>query len=105
MARQQPEAKLVKKIKTALETEVGGLWFKVHGGPYQQAGISDLLGCVAGKFVAIEVKMPGKEATLTKLQRHFLETVITSGGLGVMVTSPEDAVSIVITHLEHNPTV
>lgn len=102
MARQQPESKLVGKIKMRLEADVGGLWFKVHGGPYQKAGISDLLGCVAGRFVAIEVKLPGKENTVTKLQQHFLTTVVDNGGLAFMTTSPEDAVNSVIDHLERN---
>jgi hypothetical protein len=52
----QPEARLQKKMREQLQEELGGFWFKVWGGPLQQRGIPDLIGCVEGLFFAIEVK-------------------------------------------------
>ncbi len=52
----QPEARLQKKMREQLQAELGGFWFKVWGGPLQQKGIPDLIGCVEGLFFAIEVK-------------------------------------------------
>jgi len=67
-------------MQQALIDEVGGKWFHVHGDPYQERGVSDLIGCVGGKFIAIEVKMPGKK--LTEYQEDFLSGVTANGGLG-----------------------
>ena len=96
MARQQPENKLQSKIKKRLENEfLGSLWIKVHGGPYQQAGIPDLLGCVEGTFIGLEVKLPGKEHTTTKLQKHMLNMISRAGGIAAVVSDPEDAANLV----------
>lgn len=78
-----------------LEGRFGGSWNKIHGGAYQSSGMSDIIGCVDGKFVALEVKIPGRESTLTKLQTKFLEDIRKSGGIAAMITSPEQALDIV----------
>ena len=67
----------------------GSFWTKIHGGAYQQSGLPDLIGCVEGVFFGIEVKMPGKEDTLTKLQNHTLEQIIEAGGLALVATDPK----------------
>lgn len=95
MARQQPESKLVNKIKANLENKIGGLWIKVHGGPYQQGGISDLLGCVDGCYIALEVKIPERRNEVTKKQAHFIKQVIDEGGIAAVVTSVEEALEAV----------
>ena len=89
------EAKLVTKIKKALKKEYGGRWVKIHGGPYQEAGVSDILGCYKGKFYAIEVKLPGKERTLTELQQIFINDINAAGGKATMVTSVEEVLKFI----------
>ncbi len=91
----QPEAKLSKKIRLALGREVGGLWTKVHGGPFQSAGLPDIIGCVQGRFVGIEVKRPGREHTLAPLQRSTLDAIQSEGGIAFMSTSVEESVALV----------
>lgn len=96
MARQQPENKLQGKIKSRLENQfLGSFWIKIHGGPYQQAGIPDLIGCVQGRFFALEVKLPGKEHTTTKLQKLTIEKILQAGGSAAVVSDPEDAAMFV----------
>lgn len=95
MAKKQPESALVKKIMLKLEVKFGGSWNKIHGGAYQASGMSDIIGCVQGNFVALEVKIPGRENTLTKLQSKFLEEIRQAGGIAAMITSPEQALKIV----------
>lgn len=69
--------------------------FKISGfGMFQKSGISDILACINGRFVAIEVKAPGKSAT--PLQTKFLNIISECGGLGFVVTSLE-AVQKVVT--------
>jgi hypothetical protein len=66
---------------------------KIHGGdPYQENGISDILGCYHGYFVAIEVKQPGEEAT--PLQKLFLREVGDVGGFTCVAESVEDVVQL-----------
>jgi len=86
------ETALVTAMKKALKAELGGRWIKIHGGPYQEKGVSDILGCFNGRFVAIEVKMPGKEKKLTDLQERFLKQVEKAGGIAFMSTDIDEAI-------------
>lgn len=88
------EAKLQREIRKRLETELGGVWFKNHGGPYVSEGISDITGCLAGRFIAFEVKLPGREKTLTRLQQKFIDRVKEAKGIAGMVTSYEDCLKL-----------
>lgn len=94
VAKQQGEALLVKRLKSYLERKYGGFWIKVHGGPYQQAGLPDLIGVVEGRGVGIEVKLPGKENTLTKLQELTLSELEEAGAVVGVATSIEDVADI-----------
>jgi Holliday junction resolvase len=58
-----------------------GLFRKIATG-MQSAGISDLLGCVKGRYVAIEAKIRPNQAT--PLQQMFLTEVSQNGGLAVL---------------------
>ncbi len=71
------EAALQKKVIQELRAQ-GCYVFKVVGGPAQQRGTSDLLICANGRFVAIELKVPGKKAD--PLQLIELQKVRNAGG-------------------------
>ena len=88
---QKPETLLSEKVLSRLRAE-GGHWDKIHGGPYQLGGISDVLGCWKGRYIAIELKMPGKVPT--RLQGLFLNDVYDSGGRAGVAYSIEDALTI-----------
>lgn len=88
----KPETKLVQKIMLALKRECSGLYFNVNGNPFQRKGISDILGVSEGYFIAIEVKLEGKEDTLTQHQKRFIRDVKKAGGIAFMTTNAEDAV-------------
>lgn len=51
-------------------------------------GGSDLIGIYKGRFLALEVKQPGKSATT--VQENFLRAVRQNGGIAGVVRSPED---------------
>lgn len=87
------EKTFVKKLKKRLAKEFGGFWFKVHGGPFQLAGLPDLIGCVRGRFIGIECKAPGKMKTLTELQVKMLSIIRKAGGLGFATDNIDKAVS------------
>lgn len=87
---QQPESRLQKRIRDAIEKAYPGcFFFKAHGGRYQAAGLPDLIGCICGLYVGIEVKMPGKKPT--KLQAETLKRIRKAGGIATWVTSVEAA--------------
>lgn len=101
MARQGPETRLVNRIRDAIKAEHPDAWvMKVHGGSYQTAGTPDLLVCVQGRLVAIEVKAPkpgeSREATygrVTPLQRAVLASLLRAGAVAGVALSVEDALS------------
>lgn len=89
-----PETRLVAKIRGALEEEFPGTyWRKIHGNPFQHAGIPDLIGCVDGFFIGLEVKTDsGRSSMIQKLEG---EAIIKAGGIHGVVRSPEDAIILI----------
>ena len=59
----KPESRLQLRIQKALTTKYGDAIYlrKIYVGPFQPAGIPDLVMCVRGVFIALEVKLPGEE--------------------------------------------
>lgn len=51
----QEESKVQKQIQEYLKS-IGAYKFKVHGEIFMRAGIPDIIACVKGRFVGIEVK-------------------------------------------------
>lgn len=91
MGRSGPEAALIKKMKDAGEAAYGSrlVIIKYHGSQYSEAGVSDLLCCLDGVFVACEAKAPGKIHTATRKQLAFGQRVLTAGGLFAVCDSVE----------------
>ena len=89
------ESKLTTLIIKALRRK-GGFWFKIHGSAYQTSGIADIVGCYRGRFIALEVKIPGKERTLSKRQRLMLLRVRQHNGVSAVVTSTEAALEVIL---------
>lgn len=91
------ERMLTKRITDTLKKEFGtDAWvFKVVGDPRQRAGVPDILVCARGYFVALEVKMPGKEHNTSKLQDHVIQLIDQACGVVRVISSPQEAVDIV----------
>lgn len=90
------ESDLSKKI--ALKMRQRGCWaVKIAAGPRQGTGLPDIIGCRYGVFLGLEVKLPGKEKTLTVLQKARLDAITAAGGIGEMVTCWEDVDNILKT--------
>lgn len=81
---------IVKKLDS-----YGGFWYVTHIDQYGTGGIPDIIGCYKGRFIAFEVKLPGKEHTLTERQARRIAQINAAGGKAAMVTSVEQAASIV----------
>ena len=60
-----------------------------------KSGVPDLLVCVDGKFVAIEVKTPKTKNNVSKLQKYNLEKIKKCGGIAIVAYDVETVKSIV----------
>lgn len=87
------EKKVENKIKKWLKDK--GYWyFKVHGSIYQPSGIPDILACINGKFVAIEVKR-SEGGIISPLQKAQIEMIKKNGGIAGVATSMEEFLEII----------
>lgn len=75
---------------TLLQNKYSGYYFKLHGGAYQRMGFPDVIGCHNGWFVGIEVKLPGKEETYTKIQRKQSLRLKNAGAIVFVATTVEE---------------
>ncbi len=82
------EKQLENKMKGYLKSK-NIYHFKVHGNGFMRAGIPDLICCVKGLFVAIEVKRPDGKGKLSKLQEINIEQIQESGGIAIAFSSYE----------------
>jgi Holliday junction resolvase len=87
------EKTVVKNIVKALDKHFPGFYFKTHGGLFQAIGLPDIIGLHKGRFIGIEVKVPGKEDTLTLKQEQVLRKISMAGGISFMATTPKQVLT------------
>lgn len=83
------EKTIENNIKKYLDS-LGAYYEKIHGGSiYQSAGIPDILACVEGRFVGIEVK---KESggKVSALQEFKIKQIESAGGVGIIARSVQE---------------
>lgn len=99
----QPETTLVQNIKRAILGQWPHAWVeKIHGSPYQTAGIPDLLVVVRGRLFAFEVKAQrvgeteqharGRASTLQLNQIYRLRQ---AGAYADVILSPAEALDAI----------
>ena len=74
------------KIKSYLKS-IGAYFIKTHGDRFSKVGTPDILACVNGKFVAVEVK--GEKGKPSELQLYHIEQIQKAGGYGITLY-PQD---------------
>lgn len=105
MAKTGPETRLLKKMRAAGSARYGSdfVSIKQHGNEYSEVGVSDLLCCLFGVFVAVEVKAPEsygdsvERAVLkgpTVKQRLFIKRIIEAGGVAGVAASVEQFMAL-----------
>src|SRR5690606_5364997 len=82
------EKTIENRIKRYLDS-IGAWYLKVHGSAYQRSGVPDIIACVNGKFVGIEVKKPG--GVISALQQANIRLIEQSGGIAFVAYSLEGA--------------
>lgn len=77
---QQHKEQNIQDVIMKFIKSIGGLPIKQNQiGIYAQAGVPDIIACIKGKFVAIEVKRPGQKPK--PIQVAFLDSINKKGGL------------------------
>lgn len=77
------EKKFENEIKDFLKSLPKTWFFKYWAGPMSKAGVPDIIACVAGTFVAIEVKAPNGKPS--ELQKRNIRIINECGGLGYIL--------------------
>jgi hypothetical protein len=94
------ESTLQRNIRKKLKKEFrDSFWLKVHGGPYQAAGLGDLIGCVSGKFFMLEVKDPNEDHPVSPIQKIRIREVLNAGGVACVIESVEEALEVVYANI------
>jgi hypothetical protein len=89
-----PETRLRKRIVKALQEKYpDGLFTKIHVSVFANAGIPDLLCCVEGLYIAIEIKVPGRKASPN--QAYFMSRIERAKGSAGIATTIQEALQIV----------
>jgi len=89
------EKDITNAIMRYLKTVPGCFAWKEHGGMYGTSGLPDIICCLNGKFVGLEVKTP--DGKVTKLQEVTLAKIQAAGGMGVVVRSVDEVKTIIET--------
>ena len=92
------ETKIVHKIIEHLEEKFFGIYLrKIHGNPFQHAGIPDIIGCYKKFFIALEVKTDtGKTSLIQQLEGSI---ILEAEGIYGVVRTKEQALSVIKTAL------
>lgn len=87
------EQTIVNGIKRYLKSIKELFFWKEHGGIYGTSGIPDIICCYKGRFIAFEVKQPGKKPTI--LQQQVLNEINMAGGWALKVESVDEVKRVI----------
>lgn len=85
-----PEGRIQQAIQKRLG-QLGVFVFKVHGSALMPAGLPDLICCVEGMFLGLEVKTPQTKRDVSRVQQYMHGKIELAGGKVFVVCSVEDA--------------
>lgn len=82
------EKTIENEIKGYLDS-IGAYHIKTHGSMFSKAGTPDILACIDGCFVGIEVKQPG--GVVSELQKAKIWMIKKAGGVAFVAYSLQEA--------------
>lgn len=82
------EKRIENGIKKYLDS-LGAYHVKIHGSAFMPAGTPDILACVAGRFVGIEVKR-SKGGVVSELQKFKIKQIKNANGIAFVARSVAD---------------
>lgn len=80
------EKNFENRIKAYLKSK-GAYFIKTHGDRFSRVGTPDIIACVNGYFVAVEVKATNGRPS--ELQKYHIQQIKDAGGIGVILY-PDD---------------
>ena len=93
MSRTNPETRLQRQIqKVIVKRWPDAVVYKMHGSEFMEAGIPDLLCCIEGRYIAIEVKHPDTSHDVTPIQQAQMDRINRAQGLAFDATSSEEVI-------------
>ena len=95
MGAQISEKQIENKIKAYLKKLPSCFFYKHHATGFSKVGIPDIVCCIHGKFVGIEVKKP--TGIQSDAQKVIEKQIVNSGGLYILCFSYEECIE----KLEH----
>jgi Holliday junction resolvase len=82
------ESNIQNSILRYLNKLPNSRWYNLHGSGWVGSGRPDIVGCLNGRFVAIEVKKPGEVPT--KIQQFELMEFRDAGAIAFVATSADE---------------
>lgn len=79
-----PEGRVKAKIKAYLK-EIGAWFYMPVSNGMGRVGCPDILVCHNGRFMAFEVKAPGKRGNTTPNQDREINAILSANGLALVV--------------------
>lgn len=89
---------LEKKVETDIKNYLYSediYYFKVHGSKFMPPGIPDIVCCVNGYFVGIEVKAPGKLYNQSDAQKIHQKNIEKANGIYLLTDNLNEVISLV----------
>jgi len=83
------EKTIENKIKAYLESN-GFYYIKVHGSGFMPKGIPDIIACVNGQFLGIEVKATGKKKQQSPYQKIHQKMIEKANGRYILVDTVKE---------------
>lgn len=84
MSGRTPEGKVKREIK-AIFDEFGIYWFCPATYGFGASGVPDFVGCVDGRFLAVEAKSKYTRHGVTRLQQHNIDKIQANNGVALVV--------------------
>lgn len=81
-----PEAKVKRKIKEVLKTFGEDVYYFMPAmGSFGKSGVPDIIACVHGAFVGIEVKADKRKNPPTEIQKKNLSEIAAARGAALVI--------------------
>lgn len=84
----ESEASLQRKCQ-AIIRKYDGYVFKNNGNMFTESGRPDLVGCIKGRFIAIELKREGHLRELSEAQKIVGQKIRNAGGFWIATDKAE----------------
>lgn len=83
----ESEASIQRRCQAVIK-RYGGYVFKNNGNIFTETGRPDLVGCLCGKFIAVELKRVGHLNEVSEAQKIVGKKIKDAGGIWIATDDP-----------------